>query len=171
LRIEPFRALRAMLLCVAAAALVLLAAQAHAVPTIGEPAPPLKGSYFDGTAFDLAALRGKVVLVNFFSSYCKICAYEIGNLEAHYEELKPQGLEVIALSVDGPDDKARAQRMANNYNLPGGMVSDLQDSGFEKKYPTPTCFVFDKQGVLRHKLTGAKSPRFYREVIVPLLKE
>ena len=148
-----------------------LSLPAYAVPTIDEPAPPLKGILFDGTPFDLNDYKGKVVMVNFFSSFCKICALEIGNVENYYEEFKPKGLEVIALSIDRPDDKERSARMAKNYNLPGGMVADLSDSGFEKKYPTPTCYVFDRKGVLRAKFTGAKQPKFYREVIEPLLKE
>ncbi len=156
-------------LCVVAFACASL--WAHAVPTVDEPAPPLKGTLFDGTPFDLTDYKGKVVMVNFFSSFCKICALEIGNVENYYEEFKPKGLEVIALSIDRPDDKERSARMAKNYNLPGGMVTDLSESGFEKKYPTPTCYVFDRKGILRAKFTGAKQPRFYREVIEPLLKE
>jgi peroxiredoxin len=153
-------------------ALILCASQfVHAVPVVDEPAPPLKGTLFDGTQFDLSAYKGKVVMVNFFSSFCKICAYEIGNVENYYEEFKSQGLEVIALSIDRPDDKERSARMAKNYNLPGGMVSDLIESGFEKKYPTPTCYVFDRKGLLRAKFIGAKQPQFYRDVIAPLLKE
>jgi cytochrome c biogenesis protein CcmG, thiol:disulfide interchange protein DsbE len=144
---------------------------ANAVPTIDDPAPPLKGVTFDGTPFDINDYKGKVVMVNFFSSYCKICAYEIGNLETHYEKFKPQGLEVIVLSIDRAADKERSARMATIYNLPGGMVSDLIESGFEKKYPTPTCYVFDRKGVLRAKHVGAKQPMFYRDVIAPLLKE
>ena len=150
---------------------LFFSAASHAVPTIDQPAPPLKGTLFDGTPFNLNDYKGKVVMVNFFSSYCKICAYEIGNVENYYEEFKSQGLEVIALSIDRPDDKERSARMAKNYNLPGGMVSDLIESGFEKKYPTPTCYVFDRKGILRAKHVGAKQPLFYREVIVPLLKE
>lgn len=161
----PLRAL----LC--SALLALSALSVYAVPTIDEPAPSLKGTLFDGSPFDLNDYKGKVVMVNFFSSYCKICAYEIGSVETYYEEFKAQGLEVIALSIDRPADKERSARMARNFNLPGGMVSDLIESGFEKKYPTPTCYVFDRKGILRAKYTGAKTPKFYREVIASLLKE
>ncbi len=153
------------------ALLTLGSLSAYAAPTIDEPAPPLQGALFDGTPFDLSDYKGKVVMLNFFSSFCKICALEIGNVENYYEQFKPKGLEVIALSIDRPDDKERSARMAKNYNLPGGMVSDLIESGFEKKYPTPTCYVFDRKGVLRAKYSGAKQPQFYRDVITPLLKE
>ena len=168
---EAGRTIRALQAALCVLALTILSWPAHAVPTIDEPAPALKGTLFDGTPFDLSDYKGKVVMLNFFSSFCKICALEIGNVENYYEQFKPKGLEVIALSIDRPEDKERSARMAKNYNLPGGMVSDLIASGFEKKYPTPTCYVFDRKGVLRAKYTGAKQPQFYRDVITPLLKE
>ena len=167
-RTAPILCLRA---CLLVFSMLFASINLYAMPTIDEPAPPLKGSMFDGTPFDLNDYKGKVVMVNFFSSFCKICALEIGNVENYYEEFKEQGLEILALSIDRPDDKERSARMAKNFNLPGGMLSDLIESGFEKKYPTPTCFVFDRKGVLRAKYTGAKQPQFYREVIAPLLKE
>ena len=153
------------------AAMLCSSLPSYAIPTIDEPAPALKGALFDGTPFDLSDYKGKVLLVNFFSSFCRICALEIGNIENYYEEFKSRGLEVLALSIDRPDDKERSGRLAKNYNLPGGMVSDLIESGFEKKYPTPTCYVIDRKGVLRAKYTGAKQPKFYREILEPLLKE
>ena len=60
--------------------LTLVSLSAYAAPTIEEPAPPLKGTLFDGTPFDLSDYKGKVVMLNFFSSFCKICALEIGNV-------------------------------------------------------------------------------------------
>jgi len=149
----------------------LLSMAALARPTIGEPAPPLQGRFFSGRPFDLEALRGKVVLVNFYSSYCQWCALEIGNIEAHYEQLKPKGLEVIMLSIEQSEDRERARRFIDNYSLPGAMAIDLQASGFDKKYPTPTCYVIDKKGVVRDKITGVKRPQYYRSIVMPLLNE
>ena len=78
------RYLAALLLIFATAASTELAAAPVAEP--GEPAPALKGTLFSGKSFDLTQMRGKVVLVNFYSSYCSFCAYEIGNLETFYEQ-------------------------------------------------------------------------------------
>lgn len=155
---------RAFLLSVPA-----LAASAWAMPELDLPAPPLRGNFFDGRPFDLSAMVGKVVLVNFYSSYCKFCAYEIGNVETFYEQRKGDGLEVIVLGVDGPEDRARVERMLGIYNLPGTMVHDLAANGFGRRYPTPTAFVVDRAGILRDKLVGAKSPRRFHEQVVPLL--
>ena len=73
------------------AVLLLSAAAAWARPEIDQPAPALRGTLFSGYPFDLQKMRGKVVLVNFFSSYCKHCAYEIGNLEDFYEKHRDEG--------------------------------------------------------------------------------
>jgi len=144
-------------------------ASAWAVPEMDQPAPPLKGVFFDGTPFDLAQMQGKVVLVNYYSSYCKYCAYEIGNVETFYEQRRNEGFEVIVLGVDAPDDRPRVERMLGIYNLPGTMVHDLQANGFGRRYPTPSAFVIDRQGLLRNRLVGAKTPRRFHEEVVPLL--
>jgi peroxiredoxin len=155
----------AALLCILCAC-----ATVQAAPQIGEPAPPLKGRLFSGEAFDLAALRGKVVLINFYSSYCSRCAYEIGLLEAVYEENRAQGLEVIAIGVDDAADRHRVERMLGIYNLPGTMAQELTESGFASRYPTPTAFIVDRDGILRERITGSKTPTHYREVLLPLLR-
>lgn len=152
-------------------ALLLAPVLARAVPEIDQPAPALIGTLFSGAAFDLAQMRGKVVLVNFYSSYCKFCAYEIGNLETFYEQHHADGFEVIALGIDELSDRARVSRMLGIYNLPGAMVDELQANGFGQRYPTPTTFLIDRNGVLRHKRWGVKTPDFYREVVLPLLRE
>jgi thiol-disulfide isomerase/thioredoxin len=150
---------------------VLCCGVAAAQPAIDEAAPELKGTLFGGREFDLARMRGKVVLVNFYSSYCKFCAYEIGLLEAFYEEHRDEGFEVIAVGVDPPEDSPRVQRMLGIYNLPGTMVHELAACGFARRYPTPTAFVVDREGILRHRITGAKGPRHYREMILPLIRK
>lgn len=149
--------------------LLWVAPLALAAPQIDEPAPPLKGRLFSGADFDLAALRGKVVLVNFYSSYCKHCAFEIGTLEAFYEEHRGEGFEVVAIGVDDVADRHRVERMLGIYNLPGMMAQELTESGFAARYPTPTAFIVDRDGILRHRITGGKIPSHYRELVLPLL--
>jgi len=158
----------ALVMIVAAAC---AAGSAIAAAELDEPAPALKGKLFSGQAFDLAQLRGKVVLVNFYSSYCSFCAYEIGNLETFYEQHHDQGFEVIVVGIDALEDRHRVERMLGIYGLPGVMADDLEQSGFERKYPTPTAFVIDRDGILRARLRGAKQPFFYAEKVLPLLQE
>jgi len=169
--IRPQARALAMVRRLLGAALLLSATLVRAVPEVDQPAPALKGTLFSGVAFELAQMRGKVVLVNFYSSYCRFCAYEIGNLETFYEQHHSEGFEVIALGIDELSDRARVSRMLGIYNLPGTMVDELQANGFGRRYPTPTAFLIDRNGVLRHKRWGVKTPDFYREVVLPLLRE
>jgi cytochrome oxidase Cu insertion factor (SCO1/SenC/PrrC family) len=140
-------------------------------PVVGEPAPALRGTLLSGQPIDLAALRGKVVLINFYSSYCKYCAYEIGNVETFLEQQQGRGLQVIVIGIDAPEDRPRVQRMLGIYNLSGAMVQELTDNGFGDRHPTPTAYVVDRQGRLRSMHWGAKTPAYFREAVLPLLDE
>lgn len=152
-------------------ALMLLAATAAwSMPEVDQPAPALKGTFFSGRPFDLREMRGKVVLVNFYSSYCSFCAYEIGNLETFYEQHRDLGFEVIVVGIDRREDRHRVERMVGLYGLQGVMVDDLEESGFEKKYPTPTAFVIDREGILRSRIRGSKTPSYFAENVLPLLR-
>lgn len=152
-----------------AAPVLLAVPTSWAVPQLDEPAPALKGTFFSGTSFDLAAMRGKVVLINFYSSYCKYCAYEIGNLETFYETNRARGFEVIVLGVDAPEDRPRVERMLGIYNLPGTMVHELSANGFGRRYPTPSAFILGRDGILRNRVVGAKTPHRFREDVEPLI--
>jgi len=152
------------------ALLLLAAAAAWAMPEVDQPAPALKGTLFSGKPFDLREMRGKVVLVNFYSSYCKHCAYEIGNLETFYEQHREQGFEVVVVGVDALGDRHRVERMVALYGLQGVMADDLEESGFERRYPTPTAFVIDREGILRSRTKGSKTPHYFAEHVLPLLR-
>jgi cytochrome c biogenesis protein CcmG, thiol:disulfide interchange protein DsbE len=150
--------------------LLFAVAAAWALPEIDQPAPALKGTLFSGKPFDLKEMRGKVVLVNFYSSYCKHCAYEIGNLETFYEQHREMGFEVIVVGVDRLEDRHRVERMVGLYGMQGMMADELSESGFERRYPTPTAFVIDRDGVLRSRTRGSKTPHYYAEHVLPLLR-
>ena len=72
--------------------------------------------------------------------------------------------------MDEISDRSRVARMLGIYNLPGTMVDELQENGFGRRYPTPTAFVIDRRGIVRYRQWGAKSPHFYGEVVLPLLR-
>ena len=142
-----------------------------AVPEIGALAPELKGTLFSGDSFDLSQMRGKVVLINFYSSYCKFCAYEIGNVETYQENNVDEDFVVIVVGVDSIEDRHRVERMVGIYNLRGLMADELEQSGFANRYVTPTTFLVDRQGILRSKSRGAKMPAWFRKHVDPLLAE
>lgn len=151
--------------------LFLVTATAWSGAQIDEPAPPLKGTLFSGYPLDLQAMHGKVVLVNFFSSFCKFCAYEIGNVQAFYEQHRGDGFEVIVVAIDSPEDRARVEGMVSAYGLQGIMADDLDQTGFERRYPTPTAFLIDRKGIVRNMTRGSKLKYYFAEQVMPLLRE
>lgn len=150
---------------------VVVALPAAAVPEIGQPAPPLKGTLFSGKFFDLAEMRGKVVLINYYSSYSKQCAFEIGSIEAFLEENQDKGLVVVYIGVDRPQDRHRVERMVKLYNLDGFMSNELEENGFGEKYRAPRAFVVDRQGIVRSREFGSKTPTWFQKYLVPVLAE
>ncbi len=142
-----------------------------AVPEIGEPAPALKGTLFSGEAFDLAQMRGKVVLINYYSSYSKQSAFEIGSIEAFLEENRDKGLVVIFIGVDRPQDRHRVERMVKLYNLDGIMSNELDENGFGEKYRAPRAFVVDRNGIVRSREYGGKTPFYFQNYLMPILQE
>lgn len=141
------------------------------VVNVGDPAPSLRGELFSGKNFDLAEHRGQVVMINFYSSYCKSCAYEIGNIESYRESERGKQLIFIAIGVDTESDRHRVAGMLGAYNLDGMMMHDIEESGFNSSYRPPTVFVIDKSGTVRLKQRGSKMLSWFTDHIDPLIDE
>ncbi|MEV0001705.1 TlpA disulfide reductase family protein [Micromonospora sp. NPDC050980] len=102
-RIRPVPA-TALLVAVAAAALVAARLPGPTDPGPAPAAPALAGATLDGGRFDLAALRGQVVLVNVFASWCGPCRDELPLLAETGRQWSSRGLRVVGLNLrDGPD--------------------------------------------------------------------
>ena len=87
-RLRSFLALSAVLLGVPALA--------GPVPAVGQPAPSYTARTLDGRSVDLAALRGQVVLLKFWASWCEPCLDEMPTFLQLHQEFSGQGLQVVA---------------------------------------------------------------------------
>ncbi len=141
-----------------------------AEPRLQQRAPALTVSLSDGRDFDLAAMRGKVVLITFWATWCGPCLEEMPALEKYYLEHKADGFEVLALSVDRPGNRAKAFRVLAKLSFPGAMVSDASRNGFGTPEAVPVSYLVDAQGVVRDKFTSVDEG-LLDEAITPLLKE
>ncbi len=144
---------------------------AFARATIGEPAPPLVVQELDGQTFDLAALRGKVVIVNFWATWCPSCREEMPALNAFYQRYHTQGLEMIGVSADRHHDRGDVIKATQSVSYPLAMLEDARDNGF-KASALPTTFLIDSNGVVRAKLTpdrGSINEKSLDDLVVPLL--
>jgi peroxiredoxin len=68
-------------------------------PTAGQLAPDFTATAFDGSTVTLSALRGRVVLVNFFASWCTVCAHELPAIQDEYAAHRDQGFAVVAVNT------------------------------------------------------------------------
>jgi thiol-disulfide isomerase/thioredoxin len=74
------------------------------VALVGKPAPALKGTDLDGKPFDLAEARGKVVLIDFWASWCRPSAGEVEWLDQAYNTYRGRGLQVVGVNLDTLQD-------------------------------------------------------------------
>lgn len=131
-----------------ALALTLQASAALAVD-VGQPAPQLTVQEFDGKTFDLAAQHGKVVIVNFWATWCPPCRAEMPALKAVYDRYHSKGLELIGLSLDRSHDKDDAVKMAREYGFPAAMLTDATTNGFGTPGSLPLTIIVGPGGVVR----------------------
>jgi thiol-disulfide isomerase/thioredoxin len=121
----------------------------------GEPrAPAIDLLRTDGTPLSLAEFRGKVVLVNFWATWCEPCVTEMPALQRLRDALGPQGLEVLAVNFqEGP---ARIDAFVQKLGLSLPVVRDT-DGSVAKAWNArifPASYVVDRSGSIRYGLIG-----------------
>lgn len=132
--------------------------------------PPLQFELLDGSRMSLEGLRGKVVLINFWATWCPYCRHEMPDMQRFYDDWRTRGVEIVAISQD--DNAQTVQRFLaeNGYRFPVAM-----DGGYAAAFGgisrLPTSFLIDKQGRLRKKVSGQVHYARLEDLVEPLLKE
>jgi thiol-disulfide isomerase/thioredoxin len=143
---------------------------AGAEPTIGKPAPALVVTELDGQTFDLGKLRGKVVLVNYWATWCLPCRKEMPRLDAFYRRYHDHGLELIGISIDRAQDREKVRKTMRVLTYPAVMANDISENGFGKTEGVPTTFVVDSGGTVRDKFIDVYD-KLLKDVVIPLLPD
>ncbi len=147
-------------------------ARAAAVP--GQPAPALALETLAGGRFDLAALRGQVVIVNAWASWCVPCREEMPALDAYWRAHRAEGLALFGLSADRPRDRDAARRVMAAFGYPAGLLRGAEANGFGTPAVLPTTWLVDRRGVVRAELhpdTNPITPETLPRLVGPLLAE
>ena len=134
------------------ASLAIAAIAAVASLTLTRPAPEVKFSALSGETFTTSELRGKVVLVTFWATYCGPCIQEMPKMVDAHRKFSARGYETVAVAVKG-DDPARVAQFKARHALPFTVALDSSGElarAFGNVRITPTGFLIDKNGkVLR----------------------
>lgn len=133
-------------------------------------APPLTGTTSNGATIDLSAMKGKVVVVNFWATWCGPCRAEIPDFISVYGEYKSKGLEIVGVSLDEggwSDVTPYAQRSKITYPIILGDRRVARTWGGIQAIPT--TFIIDKQGNIIDSHVGMMSKAQLLQKIKPLL--
>lgn len=154
-------------------AMVLLATFGYfwMVPAALKTSPDIDLMTLEGKELQLANLRGRPVLVTFWATTCNSCVSEIPHLIELYDELAPQGLEIIAIAMDyDPPNRVVALRKARNIPYP--VALDIQADAaraFGDVRLTPTSFLIAPDGQIAHQRTGKLNMAALRKDILAML--
>ena len=136
---------------------------------VGEEVPDFILTTFEGEDYQLTALRGKVIVVNLWASWCKPCRMENPNLVANYNKYNDKGFEIYQVSLD--KDKNKWLEAIKTDNLNWYHVSDLK---FWQSYPAqlykvqsiPASFLIDPEGkIIAKNLRGSQLGAKLAEVL------
>lgn len=157
----------------AALALAVTAPAAEAARAkLDQPAPDFRVKTLTKDKIDLASLRGKVVVVNRWATWCVPCRAEFLLFEKYMPFRAKYGFTVIAIETGGAEGGSAMRKLAELVHFP--VV--LDDDAHANAYPiidngVPTNYVIDRAGVVRYAKAGAFELDELEKVVVPLLKE
>ena len=141
-------------------------------PLVGRPAPPFTLTTFAGQPLALETQRGKVVVLNFWASWCYPACYEEAPvLEEAWKTWRDRGVVVIGIDIQDADDKARkfiADFGLSFPNAPDTRGTVAIDYGV---YGVPETFFIDRAGRIRAKQVGAVTAAAFRATVEPLAAE
>jgi peroxiredoxin len=124
------------------------------VAEVNRPAPAFALPALDGSTVTLSDYRGKVVLLNFWNTWCEPCKEETPALQAVYSRLREQGLVVIGVNLANQEQngveaiKSFAERYEVSYPIALDQAGEV--SRAFRIYPLPTSYFIDQQGNIRY---------------------
>ncbi len=133
-------------------------------------APDFSLKTADGKIVKLSALKGKVVVVNFWATWCGPCRKEIPDFMDVYKEYGPKGLEIVGIALDGEGWDVVTPFVKKNpitYPIVVGDASVARQWG--RIQYIPTTFIVDKEGYIATSHTGLMSRAALVNSIAPLL--
>lgn len=129
-------------------------AKAAPDPLLNKPAPEFTRNDLGNKPVDLNALRGRVVLLNFWATWCAPCQIEIPRFIAWQSKYKSDGLQIIGVSMD--DDPAPVQSLVSKrgVNYPMVMGDEKLGESYGGVLGLPVTYVIDREGIVRARFKG-----------------
>jgi cytochrome c biogenesis protein CcmG, thiol:disulfide interchange protein DsbE len=135
---------------------------------INEPAPDFHATTFDGSKISLADYRGRVLVINFWATWCVPCRKELPLLDAYYALQKKVGLEVIAIATEDSVPQSKLKELAAVLHIP--LIRRMRGP-YSILDGVPTNYVIDRSGIVRYAKAAAFTLDDLNDLLVPLLRE
>jgi peroxiredoxin len=140
------------------------------LPVIG-PAPQWTLKTIEGATIGMAELKGKVVVIDFWATWCPPCVEEIPGYIALQKKYADKGLVIVGLSVDqGGIEAVKPFAKAKGVDYPLALADEKTVEAFGGIDGIPTTFLIDQSGNIRHIKTGMLPTADYEKLILALLK-
>ncbi len=123
-------------------------------PQVGTKAPDFTAQDLKGQTWTLDRIKGKVVLLRFWTDQCPYCRFEMPVIEKYYRRLRPAGFEVLAVNVRQSPQVAEAFMAQMDITFPVLLDPAGKMAEHYKVYAVPTNFLIDRNGIIRGKLIG-----------------
>lgn len=159
---------KAALALFSAGMIAVTPASAGKYPAVGDVAPNFELALFDGSKVRLDDLRGQVIVLNFWATWCAPCREELPILEGYYRLRRDVGLRVFAIATEDSVPEARLRKVFAHMEIPA--VRRMKGN-YGILRGLPTNYVIDRSGVIRHAKAAAFDLDDLNEILIPLLRE
>ena len=137
--------------------------------TAMETAPDFDIALFDGGNFQLSNHRGKVIVINFFASWCVSCGKETAYIEKASREYAQQPVMFLGIAVDDTEKKAKEFLKKAGLTIPAGLDKTGKIKEAYGLYGMPTTFFIDKSGKISYLHAGVVTKELLKHEIDKLL--
>lgn len=142
------------LLFVAVMVFILLSGMAKKPPLVGGPVPPFELATLAGTQAKISDYRGKVVLLNFWATWCKPCKEEMPEIQAAYEAYKDEGFVVLGINFGEKREKAAKLVKEMGLSFPILLDEDVDVAEQHRVVSLPVTFFIDANGIIKEQIFG-----------------
>jgi thiol-disulfide isomerase/thioredoxin len=146
-------------------ALLLTAVYAFAADETGQPAPRFRAKTTAGDQFNNASVKGKVVLFEFWTTWCKYCEGEAELVDDIAKEFADKGLIVLAVDVLEPDQRVKKYLVDHPRSVPIVLTKDTNLAAMYNAQSYPIYVVIDRDGNIAGEQRGAAGERGLRRML------
>ena len=136
------------------------------------PAPDFELKDIEGKVHHLSDYKGKVVVLNFWATWCPPCKKEIPDFIEMQKQYDSQGLQFLGIAMDDEGlDKVKPWVASHNVNYPVMLKEDKVVASYGEMSSIPVTYIIDRKGIIRQSITGMRTRAIFEKELMPLLGE